>query len=111
MILPTDSKIPFAKNWKFTPQILILIILGIIVILGISIFVLQQKEPTVTQPEIPSLPLSPTEEIMKDLTVPEEKRGMIEEVSPEVIKGLTAPHSKETPPASEEIIKNLNAPQ
>ena len=34
----TDPKISLDKSWKFTPQVLILIILGIFVILGVLIF-------------------------------------------------------------------------
>lgn len=98
----TSPKSFLDKNWKLVLQVLLLIVLGIIIILGILIFILIKTKP-------PQETLM--DEILRDLTVPEEKRGTLKEVSPEAIKDLTTPPKKETSQDSEEIIKDLTAPK
>ena len=59
-------KIPIVKSWKLTPQVLILTIIGVIIILGILVFVLQKKEPSPPPGISPvSQPPQTTEEILK----------------------------------------------
>ena len=105
-----NLKISLDKSWKFTPRVFILIIVGIIVILGTFVLVWPKKESPPAEVSLPSEEKT-MEEILKDLSVPEEKRGTTEEPSPEAIKSLTAPSKKETPQVPEEILKNLTAPK
>jgi len=83
-----NPKISLDKSWKFTPRVLILIIIGIIVIFGILILVWQEKEsPQLLQPE----EKTPEEILKESLTVPEENRGKVKELPPETIESLTVP--------------------
>ena len=101
-----NSKISLEKNWKLTPRVWVLIILGIIVILGILILVWPKEEA----PPVEINPKEKTmEEILKDLSVPEGKRGTVKAPSPEVMESLTP--KKEAPQVPEEILKNLTAPK
>ncbi len=104
-----DTKISLEKSWKFTPQVLILVIFGIIVILGVLFLVWPEKEV----PQLPQSEGKTPEEILKEsLTVPEENRGRIKELSPEITEALTVPEEnrereKELPP---EVIESLTIP-
>ena len=104
-----DSKISLDKSWKLTPQVSILVIFGIIVILGILFLVWPEKEVA----QLPQSEGKTPEEILKEsLTVPEENRGRIKELSPEITEALTVPEEnrereKELPP---EVIESLTIP-
>jgi len=54
----TDQKISLDKSWKFTPQVLILIILGIFVIFGVLILVGQLLKVSQIPPPEESIPES-----------------------------------------------------
>lgn len=88
----TDLKISIEKSWGFTRQVAILIILGIVVISGflmIHYFFIKEAIPETPKP-LPAQERT-MEEIIKDLTVPEENRETEEEFPPEIIKDLTVP--------------------
>lgn len=104
----TDFKIFIDKSWKFTPQVLILIFIGIIAILVVSILAQQLTKTLFIPPEI--LPPPKEKTILESLTVPKEKRGEIKKASPEIIESLTNP-KRERPAVPKEIIESLTAPE
>lgn len=108
----TDPKISLDKSWKFTPQVLILIILGIVAILGISIFVLQKKEAPL--PEIPAPPKEETREELLERLTPKEPKPLTQEEkaeSEELLKQLTPtqpkPMTEKEQKELEELLKQL----
>ncbi|MCH8741377.1 hypothetical protein IH779_00490 [Patescibacteria group bacterium] len=105
----TDPKISLEKGWKLTPHVLILIILGIVVILGILILVWPEKESSQFQPE----EKTPEEILKESLTVPEENKGVLKELPPEVIEDLTVPEEniETVKELSPEVIYDLTVPK
>lgn len=104
-----DPKISLDKSWKFTPQVLILIILGIIVILGILILIWLKKEAP--PPEVPSPKEETiTEKQLKEIEELREKAGTkpsTEEKMKTQFEEIEKAHEKPPVLSEEEIQRQL----
>ena len=104
-----NPKVSLNKSWKFTPHVLVLIIIGIIIILAVVFLIWFWLKKVPPQPEFPPPSEEKTmEERLKELSVPEEKWGTAEEPSPEKLESLTPPPNEEVPGPSEETLKELS---